>query len=38
MHGYGIENIKSIIEKYNGILEINHTNTDFSVLIVVKVV
>lgn len=36
MHGYGIENIKSIVEKYNGILEINHTNNEFSVLIVIK--
>ncbi len=38
MHGYGIENVKDIVKKYNGIIEINHTENDFSVLIAIRIV
>jgi hypothetical protein len=36
-HGYGIEIIKGIVEKYNGILEINPTSNEFSILIAIKI-
>ncbi len=38
MHGYGIENVKDIVKKYNGIIEINHTENEFSVLIAIRIV
>ena len=30
-HGFGIENIKSALEKYNGIINIEQTNNEFYV-------
>lgn len=36
MHGYGIEIIKGIVEKYNGILEIIPTESEFSILIIIE--
>jgi two-component system sensor histidine kinase AgrC len=37
LHGYGLEIIKGIVEKYNGIIKIKHANKELSVLIVIKV-
>ncbi|WP_416386581.1 GHKL domain-containing protein [Aequitasia blattaphilus] len=32
-HGIGLENIKEIVNKYNGNLDITHTETDFTITI-----
>ncbi len=37
MHGYGIENVRDIVKKYNGIMEISHTENEFSVLIAIRI-
>ena len=37
LHGYGIENVRAIVKKYNGIIDINYSETNFEVLIVIKV-
>ncbi|MCM1988918.1 sensor histidine kinase [Oceanirhabdus seepicola] len=37
LHGFGIENVSSIVKKYNGIIDINYSETNFEVLIVIKV-
>ena len=33
MHGIGLNSVKAAIEKYNGEMQVNHTNTEFSVKI-----
>lgn len=33
MHGIGLNSVKAAIEKYNGEMHVNHTNTEFSVKI-----
>ena len=30
-HGYGLKNVKRIVEKYNGVMEISHTDSIFCV-------
>lgn len=35
-HGYGIENIKEIVDKYSGELNISYTDTDFSLFLYIK--
>lgn len=36
LHGYGIKNIRGIVKKYNGTIEINHTDNEFNVVIAIK--
>lgn len=36
-HGYGIDNMKEIVEKYGGRMEINYTEDEFSLLIYIQV-
>lgn len=36
-HGYGLKNIQSVVEKYNGCMEINHANGVFQVDILLYV-
>lgn len=35
-HGYGIENIKEIVNKYSGELNISYTDTDFSLFLYIR--
>ncbi len=37
LHGFGIETVSAIVKKYNGIIDINYCETNFEVLIVIKV-
>jgi len=37
MHGYGIDNIKTVVDKYNGSMDIQYTEDAFKVLIIIKV-
>lgn len=37
MHGFGIENIKDIINKYKGHIQISHNENIFSIIIIIKV-
>lgn len=37
VHGYGIENIKEIVQKYGGKVEISHTESEFSVLVYIQI-
>ena len=37
LHGYGLENVKSTIEKYQGSMDINHENNIFSIAIVMYI-
>ena len=36
-HGLGLKNVKKVIEKYNGILKIEHTDTDFILKFVIDI-
>lgn len=34
-HGFGIQNIKDIVKKYNGTIDITYTDTEFTLLIII---
>lgn len=34
-HGYGLASIREIIDRYDGVMEINHDNTEFTLLITI---
>lgn len=36
-HGYGLDNMKEIVEKYGGRMEINYTEDEFSLLIYIQI-
>lgn len=36
-HSFGLKNIKKIVEKYNGILKIEHTDTKFVVKFIIDI-
>lgn len=36
-HGFGLQNVKDIIKKYNGAIDISYTDTQFSVVIIIKI-
>ena len=31
-HGFGLKNMKSVVDKYNGVLELNHENNVFTTI------
>ncbi|NJA01277.1 sensor histidine kinase, partial [Clostridioides difficile] len=35
-HGYGIENIREIVNKYNGKLDISYTESEFSLFLYIR--
>ncbi|WP_027623807.1 sensor histidine kinase [Clostridium lundense] len=35
LHGWGLQNVTDIVNKYNGDIEISHTDNEFSVLIII---
>ena len=37
MHGFGLENIEDIVNKYSGTLNINYSESEFSVLAIIKI-
>lgn len=37
MHGFGLENIDDIVKKYNGTLNITYSESEFDVLIIIKI-
>lgn len=36
-HGFGLQNIKNIVNKYNGTLDISYTDAEFALIVIVKV-
>jgi sensor histidine kinase YesM len=36
-HGFGLLNVKDIVEKYHGTLDITYTEDDFTVLVIIKI-
>lgn len=36
-HGFGLQNVKDIVSKYNGSLDVNYTDTEFSVVMIIKI-
>lgn len=37
-HGFGIQNVKDIVDKYNGTIDITYTDTEFSLVMIMKAV
>lgn len=35
-HGYGLQNVKDIVNKYNGVIDIKYTDSEFSVVLIIK--
>ena len=35
MHGYGLENIQMIVEKYKGMMDLKQENNEYEVIIVI---
>ena len=36
LHGWGLENVKQIIQKYDGIIEMNYDKSSFEISVVVS--
>ncbi|WMM26426.1 GHKL domain-containing protein [Tissierella sp. MB52-C2] len=36
-HGFGLQNIKDIVNKYRGVFDISYTGTEFSIVVIIKV-
>lgn len=35
-HGYGLQNVQDIVNKYHGTLDINYTDSEFSVIMIIR--
>ncbi|EPZ58873.1 histidine kinase-, DNA gyrase B-, and HSP90-like ATPase family protein [[Clostridium] sordellii ATCC 9714] len=37
MHGFGLENVSEIVNKYSGTLDINYSEFEFNILVIIKI-